>query len=123
MLLLTAVLSFALPVCVIVPSHDGRQESCGIRRDAGREALPNVMPLPQQKSQPLRRVVADKAVASPILPILLTVLFFLGMAALLIHSFVDYLKIKKLIHDCDVYPRADGIRIAVSPLPIAPLVG
>ena len=120
-LLLTAVLSFALPVCVITFHRTMVVKSPAVSVETPVvKPLPNVMPLPRQKSQPLRRVVADKAVASPVLPTLLTVLFFLGMAALLIRSFVDFLKIKKLIHDCDVYPRADGIRIAVSPLPIAP---
>ena len=120
-LLLTALFSFALPVCVITFHRTMVVKSPAVSVEAPVvKTMPNVMPQPRQMSQPLRQVVADKTAASSILPELLTALFFLVMTALLIHSFVDYLKIKKLIHDCDVYPRADGIRIAVSPLPVAP---
>ena len=100
-LLLTAVASFVLPLCVITMHETVTMEP---------------MPLLALDDLPMDDVapVAEPVVETPLWQILLPIFFILGMLATLCHTLMSMLRILMLIKRSEKHPQPDGTTICVS---------
>ena len=95
-LLLTAVASFVLPLCVIT-----------MHRTV-------VMPMPQIDVELGSAVIDDTQPQKPLWQMLLPVLYIIGMAATLAHTLWSMFRITSLIRHSEQHPQADGTTICVT---------
>jgi len=96
-LLLTAVASFVLPLCVIT------MHKTVVLSGAQQNAFIDI--------EGLQAVVESQ---TPLWQTLVTILFFAGMAATLGHTFFSILRVLILIHRSEKHPQADGTTICVT---------
>jgi len=97
-LLLTAITSFILPLCVITI-----HKTVTIQQSA-QVAIGDFQPA----------AVVDEASAMPLWQIALPILFIIGMAATLAHTLWSLFKIIRIIRQSELYPQADGTTICVT---------
>ena len=97
-LLLTAIASFVLPLCVITI-----HKTVTIQQSA-QVAIGNFQPA----------AVVDEASAMPLWQIALPILFIIGMVATLAHTLWSLFKIIRIIRQSELYPQADGTTICVT---------
>ena len=95
-LLLTAVASFVLPLCVIT-----------MHRTV-------VMPMPTIDVELGSAVIDDTQPQKPLWQILLPVLYIIGMAATLANTLWSMVRITSLIRHSEQHPQADGTTICVT---------
>ena len=97
-LLLTAIASFVLPLCVITI-----HKTVTIQQSA-QVAIGEFQPA----------AVVDEASAMPLWQIALPILFIIGMVATLAHTLWSLFKIIRIIRQSELYPQADGTTICVT---------
>ena len=97
-LLLTAIASFVLPLCVITI-----HKTVTIQQSA-QVAIGEFQPA----------AVVDEASAMPLWQMALPILFIIGMAATLAHTLWSLFKIIRIIRQSELYPQADGTTICVT---------
>ena len=97
-LLLTAIASFVLPLCVITI-----HKTVTIQQSA-QVAIGDFQPA----------AVVDEASAMPLWQIALPILFIIGMVATLAHTLWSLFKIIRIIRQSELYPQADGTTICVT---------
>ena len=97
-LLLTAIASFVLPLCVITI-----HKTVTIQHSA-QVAIGEFQPA----------AVVDEASAMPLWQIALPILFIIGMVATLAHTLWSLFKIIRIIRQSELYPQADGTTICVT---------
>jgi TonB family protein len=95
-LLLTAVASFVLPLCVITTHQTV------------------VMPMPTIDVELGSAVIDDTQSQKPLWQMLLPVLYIIGMAATLAHTLWSMFRITSLIKHSEQHPQADGTTICVT---------
>ena len=95
-LLLTAVASFVLPLCVITTHQTV------------------VMPMPTIDVELGSAVIDDTQSQKPLWQMLLPVLYIIGMAATLAHTLWSMVRITSLIRHSEQHPQADGTTICVT---------
>ena len=95
-LLATAVLSFALPLCVIT-----------MHETVTMQTVPTV-----EVGDMQMQVVADEEV--PLWQSILPVLYIIGVAAVVMHTVWSILKVVSLIKHCEQHPLDDGITLCVT---------
>ena len=100
-LLLTAVASFVLPLCVITMHETVTMEAMPVMT-VDNLTVDDVAPLP------------EPVVETPWWQILLPVLFIIGMLATIGHSLMSMFRILILIKRSEKHPQPDGITICVS---------
>ena len=98
-LLLTAVASFVLPLCVITMHETVTMEA---------------MPMMAVDNLTLDTPIAEPVVETPLWQIMLPVLFIIGMLATLGHTLLSMFRILMLIKRSEKHPQPDGITICVS---------
>ena len=97
-LLLTAIASFVLPLCVITI-----HKTVTIQQSA-QVAIGDFQP----------GAVVNEASAMPLWQIALPILFIIGMVATLAHTLWSLFKIIRIIRQSELYPQADGTTICVT---------
>jgi len=98
-LLLTALASYLLPLCVIT-----------MHRTVKMEGLPMVTLDDLQ----MDAVIAESVAETPLWQILLSTLFIIGMVVTLSHTLMSMFRILMLIKRCEKHLQSDGITICVT---------
>ena len=104
-LLLTAVASFVLPLCVIT-MHET------VIMDNGLNGLDGLNSLVTDSE--LREISEPHSAETPLWQRVLPVLFIIGMVATLGHTLLSVLKVIRLIHRSEQHPQDDGTIICVT---------
>ena len=101
-LLMTAVLSFVLPLCVIT-LHETV-----------------VVPMPTVEVGDVRAMVAAEEPAVPVWQVLLPILYIIGVVAMLGHTLMVIVRILLLVRRSDRHPQPDGITLCVTDGDVSP---
>ena len=101
-LLLTAVLSFVLPLCVIT-----------MHQAVVITAVPTV------EVGQVQAVVVDEP-RTPLWQTVLPILFIIGVVVTLCHTLVSLARVLLLIRRSELHPQDDGVTICVTDLPVSP---
>ena len=105
-LLGTAVVSMVLPLCVIT-----------VHRTV---LVPVTSMETEETALAPSTMVAGEAAAEPVWPTVLGVVFFLGVALVLLKTILSVVKVCILIHKSELHPQPDGITLAVCSQDLAP---
>lgn len=105
-LLGTAVVSMVLPLCVIT-----------VHRTV---LVPVTSMETEETALAHSTMVAGEAAAEPVWPTVLGVVFFLGVALVLLKTILSVVKVCILIHKSELHPQPDGITLAVCSQDLAP---
>jgi len=105
-LLGTAVVSMVLPLCVIT-----------VHRTV---LVPVTSMETEETALAPSTMVAGEAAAEPVWPTVLGVVFFLGVALVLLNIILSVVKVCILIHKSELHPQPDGITLAVCSQDLAP---
>ncbi len=105
-LLGTTVVSMVLPLCVIT-----------VHRTV---LVPVTSMETEETALAPSTMVAGEAAAEPVWPTVLGVVFFLGVALVLLKTILSVVKVCILIHKSELHPQPDGITLAVCSQDLAP---
>lgn len=105
-LLGTAVVSMVLPLCVIT-----------VHRTV---LVPVTSMETEETALAPSTMVVGEAAAEPVWPTVLGVVFFLGVALVLLKTILSVVKVCILIHKSELHPQPDGITLAVCSQDLAP---
>ena len=105
-LLGTAVVSMVLPLCVIT-----------VHRTV---LVPVTSMETEETALAPSTMVAREAATEPVWPTVLGVVFFLGVALVLLKTILSVVKVCILIHKSELHPQPDGITLAVCSQDLAP---
>ena len=98
-LLLTALASYVLPLCVITMHKTVKMEG---------------LPMVTLDDLQMDAVIAESVAETPLWQILLSTLFIIGMVVTLSHTLMSMFRIIMLIKRCEKHLQSDGITICVS---------
>ena len=98
-LLLTALASFLLPLCVITMHKTVKMEG---------------LPMVTLDDLQMDAVIAESVAETPLWQILLSTLFIIGMVVTLSHTLMSMFRILMLIKRCEKHLQSDGITICVT---------
>ena len=98
-LLLTALASYLLPLCVITMHKTVKMEG---------------LPMVTLDDLQMDAVIAESVVETPLWQILLSTLFIIGMVVTLSHTLMSMFRILMLIKRCEKHLQSDGITICVT---------